>query len=447
MASEWRQATLRDAGVQLIDCDHRTPAAAESGYPYIAIPQLKDGRIDLSEVRRISAEDFADWTRKLRPKANDVIVVRRCKSGVSAVVPEGLECAIGQNLVVLRADGKSIYPPYLRWLVRGAEWWSEVNTYINVGAVFDSLKCKDIPHFRVLVPSIDKQREISGFLRALDDRIELLRQTNITLEAIAQALFKSWFVDFDPVRAKAEGREPEGMDAATAALFPSEFEASELGLIPKGWQIDEIGKVAPCVGGATPSTKEPRFWDDPVHHWVTPKDLSGLQAPVLIDTERKVSEAGLARISSGLLPIGTLLLSSRAPIGYLAIAHVPTAINQGFIAMLPGGQLPASYLLFWTKLNMDAIKQKANGSTFMEISKSAFRPIKLVVPSSRVVSEFDSICRPLLDRIAENERQRLQLAQLRDVLLPRLISGKMRLPEANAPMQAAQVARPNSVDR
>jgi restriction endonuclease S subunit len=298
------------------------------------------------------------------------------------------------------------------------------------------------------VPALNETRSsIVSILEAIDDRVRVLHETNGILEAIAQALFKSWFVDFDPVRAKAEGREPEGMDPATAAIFPSEFEESELGLIPKGWQIDEIGKVGACVGGATPSTKEPRFWDDPVHHWVTPKDLSGLQSPVLIDTERKVSEAGLAKISSGLLPIGTLLLSSRAPIGYLAIAHVPTAINQGFIAMLPGGQLPASYLLFWTKLNMDAIKQKANGSTFMEISKSAFRPIKLVVPSSRVVSEFDSICRPLLDRIAENERQRLQLAQLRDVLLPRLISGKMRLPEANAPMQAAQVARPNSVDR
>src|SRR5690606_8646078 len=130
-------------------------------------------------------------------------------------------------------------------------------------------------------------------LSALDDRIDLLRRTNVTLEAIAQALFKSWFVDFDPVRAKAEGREPEGMDPATVALFPSEFEESELGLIPKGWRIDEIGKAAPCVGGATPSTKEPRFWDDPVHHWVTPKDLSGLQSSVLIATERKVSEAGL----------------------------------------------------------------------------------------------------------------------------------------------------------
>jgi type I restriction enzyme S subunit len=272
---------------------------------------------------------------------------------------------------------------------------------------------------------------------ALNDRIDLLRQTNATLEAIAQVLFKSWFVDFDPVRAKAEGREPEGMDSVTAALFPSEFEESELGLIPKGWAVDEIGKVATCVGGATPSTKEPRFWDDPVHHWVTPKDLSGLQSPVLTDTDRKVSQAGLAKISSGLLPVGTVLLSSRAPIGYLAIAHIPTAINQGFIAMLPGGKLPPSYLLFWTKLSMDAIKQKANGSTFMEISKSAFRPMELVVAPPQVVSEFDSIGKPLLDRIAENEKTRRQLAEIRDTLLPRLISGKLRLPEAEKSIEDA----------
>lgn len=430
MASEWIELSLRDAGVQLIDCDHRTPPAAETGYPYVAIPQLKDGRIELSGARRISPDNFADWTRKLLPRAHDVIVVRRCNSGVSAVVPNGLECAIGQNLVVLRADGATVYPPYLRWLVRGVEWWSEVNKYINVGAVFDSLKCKDIPNFRVLVPHLDEQREISRFLHALDNRIDLLRQTNTTLQAIAQALFKSWFVHFDPVRAKAEGREPEGMDAATATLFPSEFEHSELGLIPKGWCVDEIGKVVTCVGGATPSTKEPSYWDAPAHHWVTPKDLSGLEAPVLIDTERKVSSRGLAKISSSLLPIGTLLLSSRAPIGYLAVTHIPTAINQGFIAMLPGGKLPASYLLPWAKLNMDAIKQKANGSTFMEISKSAFRPIKVIVPKNAVVEAFDSIVEPLLDRIAENERHRSQLGQLRDALLPRLISGRLRLPAA-----------------
>src|SRR6185312_7295642 len=112
---------------------------------------------------------------------------------------------------------------------------------------------------------------------------------------IAQTLFKSWFVDFDPVRAKAEGREPDGMDAATAALFSDSFEDSPLGPIPRGWRTDEVGNLVNCIGGATPSTKEPSFWEPAEHHWVTPKDLSGLGTPVLMDTSRKVSTAGLKK--------------------------------------------------------------------------------------------------------------------------------------------------------
>src|SRR6185312_8523328 len=259
MGCEWAKTTLAQAGVTLIDCDHRTPPASEAGYPYIAIPQLKDGRIELSGVRRISATHYADWTKKLKPQGHDVIVVRRCNSGDSAVVPDSLECAIGQNLVVLRADGTKVLPAYLRWLLRGRDWWNEVGKYINVGAVFDSLKCRDIPNFEVAIPPIDAQREIASFLGALDDRIDLLRQTNATLEAIAQALFKSWFIDFDPVHAKAEGREPEAMDAATAALFPSEFEESELGLIPKGWRIGTLPDLADLNASKWTARKHPEI--------------------------------------------------------------------------------------------------------------------------------------------------------------------------------------------
>ena len=207
MSSEvaWRRATLQEVGVSLIDCDHRTPSATSDGFPYIAIPQLKNGHIDLSGARRISQSDYAEWTKKLKPRAHDVIVVRRCNSGDSALVPSGLDCAIGQNLVVLRSDATSIAPKFLRWLLRGPDWWDQVAKFINVGAVFDSLRCRDIPNFELLIPPIGDQRKISALLDALDDRIALLRETNATLEAIAQALFKSWFVDFDPVRAKQQG--------------------------------------------------------------------------------------------------------------------------------------------------------------------------------------------------------------------------------------------------
>jgi type I restriction enzyme S subunit len=430
--------TLREAGVNLIDCDHRTPKAQTSGYPYIAIPQLRNGHIHLDGSERlITASDFADWTKKLLPQQHDVVVVRRCNSGESAVIPADLKCAIGQNLVILRADGSKVLSPFLRWLVRGDEWWEQVSKYLNVGAVFDSLRCRDIPLFELTIPPLNVQQGIAQILQSLDDRITLLRETNKTLESIAHAIFKSWFVDFDPVHAKMGGRQPEGMDEETAALFPDSFEDSKLGSIPIGWQVMLIGDAVDTVGGATPDTKNPDFWDPPVHCWTTPKDLSGITAPILLDTERKLSPEGIKKVSSGLLPEGTLLLSSRAPIGYLALTQIPVAINQGYIAMLPGGVLPPLYLHFWCKQNMENIKGRANGSTFMEISKKAFRPIPILVPSPELIQRFANTANALFGRLSENERQAQTLSAIRDTLLPRLISGQLRLPEAQEQIENA----------
>ncbi len=281
-------------------------------------------------------------------------------------------------------------------------------------------------------PRLAVQRAIGSALSALDDRIALLRETNATLEAIAQAVFKSWFVDFDPVRAKQQGLAPAGMDEATAALFPDSFEESALGLVPKGWSVQLVGDAVECVGGATPDTKDPSYWSPEEHAWTTPKDLSGLPAPVLLSTERRLSTKGVAKIGSGLLPVGTLLMSSRAPIGYLAIAQVPVAINQGYIAMPPGSLLPPLYMLFWCRQNMERIKARANGSTFMEISKKAFRPIPALVPASPAIEAFLAVASPLFARLVSNEQQAQTLATMRDTLLPRMISGQLRLPEAES---------------
>jgi len=214
MSAEWPLVTLKEAGVTLIDCDHKTPKAQEEGFPYVGIPQLKDGRISLEGVRLISEDDFHHWRRKAKPMPNDVILSRRCNPGEAAYVPEGLEIALGKNLVLLRSDGTKLYPPFLRWIVQGTSWWNEVVKFINVGAIFESLKCADIPKFEFKLPPWNEQIRMMNILSGMDDKIQLNRQTNQTLEQIAQAIFKSWFVHFEPVKAKVIVKEKGGSQLA-----------------------------------------------------------------------------------------------------------------------------------------------------------------------------------------------------------------------------------------
>ena len=413
--------SLAEAGVTLLDCDHKTPEAIETGWPYVGIPQMTTGRVDFSTARQISHADFKAWTRKTKYQKDDVILSRRTNPGVTAVDDTGTEFALGQNLVLLRADGRKVYPPFLRWLVRGPEWWVQIEKFINVGAVFSSLRCRDVPNFQLTIPPLPEQRAIAATLGALDDKIELNRKMNATLEAMARALFRDWFVDFGPTRARMEGRAPY-LSPDLWSLFPDRLDDDGK---PEGWEVSTIGDEVRVVGGSTPSTKEPAFWDGGIN-WTTPKDLSNLTAPVLLETSRTITEAGLAKISSGLLPIGALLLSSRAPIGYLAIAEVPVAINQGFIGMICDRRVSNVFAWLWTQENMGAILGKANGSTFQEISKGNFRPLPVIVPTKPVLRAFDAVAKPLYQRIAQNERESRTLAQTRDLLLPQLMSGELR---------------------
>ncbi|ELV7515509.1 restriction endonuclease subunit S [Photobacterium damselae] len=276
----------------------------------------------------------------------------------------------------------------------------------------------------IRIPESPESRELLGNQMALlDKKIAANSGVNQTLEQMAQAIFKSWFVDFDPVKAKMNGRRPEGMDSATASLFPEKL-VSETGL-PEGWIQSEIGDEVTVVGGGTPSKKNDDFWVDGDIHWTSPKDLSGVQDKVLLDTASKVTEAGLRKISSGLLPIDTVLLSSRAPVGYLALAKVPMAINQGYIAMKCEKLLPPEFVLQWCVHRMDEIKQRASGSTFAEISKKSFKPISVVVPTGEVLSAYQKLVKPLYDAITSNARQNEQLSSLRDTLLPKLLSGEL----------------------
>jgi restriction endonuclease S subunit len=370
--------------------------------------------------------------------------------GAVARVPN--EISVGrltQDTVKLIFDGEKIPHGYLYWLLRTQEYRNYCKSHAT-GTTNLGLSREDFLSFPV--PEFNKFRQlIVEALEAVESKIELNRQINQTLEHIAQTIFKSWFVDFEPVKAKIEakaaGRDPERsamcaisgktdaeLDqlppdqrqqlAATAALFPDEFMESELGLIPKEWEVSKIGNEVTVCGGGTPSTANPNFWDGNFA-WITPKDLSQQTENILITSERTISESGVNKISSGQLPIGTVLLSSRAPIGYLALSMIPVSINQGFIAMICNKRLPNTYVLQWSTENLDAIKQRGSGTTFAEISKSTFRPMPVLVPCKEALIAFQTTVEPLYAEITAKAHESRTLATLRDSLLPKLLSGEL----------------------
>ena len=396
---------------------------------------MRSGVFRTEEAGHVSVETYRERIARAEPQHGDLVYSREgTYFGIAAELPPGVQVCLGQRMVLLRPKREKINFRFLRYWLNSPVMAGHTNGQRD-GSVAERLNMPTIRGLPVVLPPPPEQIAIASVLGALDDKIESNRRTSQILEELASALFRSWFVDFDPVVAKAAGRKPSHLRPEIAALFPDIFQDSELGLIPRKWSVNAIGDAVTVVGGSTPSTNEPKFWDGEIA-WATPRDLAALSEPVLITTDRKITLAGLNQIGSGLLPKGTVLLSSRAPIGYTAISDMPIAINQGFIALICDGTLPSYYAIEWVKENMSTIEGNANGTTFMEISKKNFRPILTVIPPPAILEKFLGIVTPWWGQIIHNVRESHTLAVMRDTLLPKLLSGELRVKQAEKLVEA-----------
>ena len=394
MPREWETLSLREAGVSLIDCDHRTPPAAESGYPYVAIPQLKQGRINLSDVRKITREHFVEWTRKANPKANDVILSRRCNPGETAVVPAGLECALGQNLVLLRADESKMFPPFLRWLVRGSDWWEQIGKFLNVGAIFDSLKCADIPNFRLPIPPLEEQRAIAHVLGTLDDKIELNRRLNVTLETLAQTIFKSWFLD-------------------VAASLPKGWREVPL---PEAVEVNPArplrkGVIAPYLDMANMPTRSARALE------VVDREFgSGMRF--------RNGDTLVARITPCLENGKTCFVD------FLNDGQIAWGSTE-YIVLQPKPPLPPEFAYFLARtaeFRAFMISNMTGTSGRQRVPAECLGNFRIAVPPTEIAEEFGKFANSAFAQMKAHDEISRTLAALRDALLPKLLSGELRVP-------------------
>lgn len=442
--SEWKVKTLGAIATKddygLVDGPFGSNLPASS-YTETGVPVIRGSNLSLN-LGRFKADEFVFVSNETANRLSrslcrplDIIFTKKGTLGQTGIIPEKSpydRYLLSSNQMKLTVDRSVADPLYVYYYVASP---------VSTEKIIRDSESTGVPKtnvtylrtFPISLPPLPEQKAIARILSSLDDKIELNHRMNETLEEMARAIFKDWFIDFGPTRAKQEGRAPYLPDRIWS-LFPGAID-DETGL-PEAWELSTIGEEVKVVGGSTPSTKEPNLWDGGIA-WVTPKDLSNLNSPVLLETTRTISKDGLAKISSGLLPSGTVLLSSRAPVGYLAISEMPIAINQGFIAMICERKISNIFVLLWSTENMDVILQNANGSTFQEISKRNFRPIKVIVGSSNVLDVFDENIRPLYQRIVNNEIEYRTLAETRDRLLPKLMSGEIRIKEAEKIVEEA----------
>jgi type I restriction enzyme S subunit len=389
---EWRTLPLEECVETIIDYRGKTPRKVSSGIPLITAKVVKGGRIETPD-EFIAPEDYEGWMRRGIPRAGDVLLTMEAPLGEVAQLDDR-KVALAQRLVALRGKSGLLDNSFLKYLLQSDLIQDQLRSRAS-GTTVLGIKQSELRKINLLLPPLPEQQAIAQMLGALDEKTELNQRMNETLEALAQSLFQN--------------------------IMNEQRQSTN------GWRRSTIGKEVRVVGGSTPSTTNPEFWEGGVFHWATPKDLAKLTSPVLLDTERLITQAGVSQISSGLLPAGTVLLSSRAPIGYLAISEVPIAVNQGFIAMVCDKELPNHFVRLWAKQNMDVIEANANGTTFLEISKSNFRPLTVLVPPPQVLESFTRQVEPLHQRMVSNLKESRTLAVLRDALLPKLLSGQLRL--------------------
>lgn len=396
-------------------------------------------------------EDVAATLSRANCVPNDLIFTKKGTLGQVGIVPVGEYplYLLSSNQMRMRVDTKVADPDFVYYLLAQQESIERIIRDSEHTGV-PKINLAYLRGFSIRLPPIDIQVAVASFLRFIDSRITLLRETNATLEAIAQALFKSWFVDFDPVRAKAECRQPEGMDATTAALFPDSFEESELGLVPKGWSLVPFGELlVHAIGGdwgyETPSDKnEIRV------AIIRGTDIPDLQlgaanrVPIRYTSSKKLSTRKLQdgdlvlEVSGGSKdqPTGRALYLTEHLLGQFDCPVEPASFCRLLrpagrdIGVLLAQQLTYIYSIgkTWEYQNQSTGIANFQTTHFLESELVA-------VPPPEVLAEFSTVVRPMIDRAHQSQIR--ELTQLRDTLLPRLTSGQLRLPEAESLLENA----------
>ncbi|MCK9356293.1 MAG: restriction endonuclease subunit S [Dehalococcoidia bacterium] len=398
---------------------------ADEGVTFVKVESItSEGSFDDSKFAHIDEATNRLLSRSVLQEGDVLFTIAGTIGRVARVHERILPANTNQAVAIVRPDPAVVDSRFLFYALR-----DELSTRNARSRVVQSVQANfslgELSRMTVPLPDRTSQRAIACILGALDDKIELNRKMNATLEGLVRTIFKSWFVDFDPVRAKAEGRDP-GLPAEIADLFPSSFVDSELGPIPEGWRVRPLTSTVEVIGGGTPKTAIADFWNGEIP-WFSVVDAPLTSDVWVVDTEKKITREGLEHSSARILSVGTTIISARGTVGRVALVGVPMAMNQSCYGLRGSIDSPGFFTYFLTRQMVASLRQQAHGSVFDTITRDTLTRALIVLPPDELIQFFDTRAGHCLNRIRMALLESKTLGTIRDTLLPKLISGELRV--------------------
>ena len=401
----WQAARLGEVCSLITDGKHGDCTNEEnSGYYFISAKDIRDGIINYENARQITESDFAETHRRTDLQPGDLLVTNSGTIGRLAIVHDNErtpKTTFQKSVAILKPKPCEISSRFLYYYLT-----ANMKAFVHpaAGAAQKNLLLRDIRAFRIYKPSLHEQDNISRTLSNYDDLIENNRRRNALLEQAARLLYREWFVQF---------------------RFPGHEHVKIVDGIPEGWERRTFDDVCHTIGGGTPSTAKPEFWNDGDISWFTPTDITRNSCLALLDSATKITEAGLRGSSAKMLPAGAVLMTSRASVGFFGIVDSPSCTNQGFISILPKDTCTRMYLLHNLMHRVEEIRSHAGGATYKEISKGKFKALLVVIPHAALMREFEDQTSELHAQVRTLHKINQKLTQARGLLLPRLMNGEI----------------------
>ena len=383
MTSEWNHSTINDVCVLVTDGSHSSPKSVNDGKYMVSVKDFTDYGFNFTSCRMISNDDYETLKRNgCVPQIDDILIGKDGARFFEDIIiyRQREKPALLSSIAILRCDKSKILPDFLYYVLRTPSFRQDVKDNYGSGSAIPRIILKDFKRMMVSYPSLEKQQAIISVLTAIDSKIQANTEINDNLEQQAQSYFQELFVD---------NADPE-------------------------WTTGTISDLGTVVGGSTPSKAKPEYYTESGIAWITPKDLSNNKSKFVSHGENDITELGLRNSSASIMPEGTVLFSSRAPIGYIAIAAGEVTTNQGFKSVVPKPEIGTPFVYFFLKNTLPVIEGMASGSTFKEVSGSTMKNVPAVIPDAETLAKFSDFCAPIFAQQRILEEQNQSLATLRD---------------------------------